>query len=47
MFSIPIFVPIDFTTDNLENGSTIKFDIDSNGKNCVIKDAIVLSGKIL
>lgn len=47
MFSTPIWVPIVFTNDNLEMGSTIKFDIDSKGKNCIIFAAIVLSGKIL
>ena len=35
------------TNDNLEKGSTIKFDMASNGKNWVIYPAIGLSGKIL
>ena len=33
-------------TDNLEKGSTIKLLIDSNGKNWVICEAILLFGKI-
>ena len=36
-----------FTNDNLEKGSTIKFDMASNGKNWVMYPAIGLSGKIL
>ncbi len=47
MFSTPICVPIDLTTDKREKGSTIKLDMDSKGKNCIIRAAIVLSGKIL
>ena len=43
----PICVPIFLMTDNRENGSTIRFDIDSSGKNCVMFSAILLSGKIL
>lgn len=34
-------------TDSLLNGITIKFDIDSNGKNWVIEEAVSLSGNIL
>lgn len=47
IFSNPICVPKFFTTDNRENGSTIKLDIDSKGKNCIIEAAILLSGNIL
>ena len=47
MLSKPICVPKFFTTDNRVNGSTIKFDIDSNGKNCIIEAAVLLSGNIL
>lgn len=47
MLSTPIWVPMVLITDNLEKGSTIRFDIDSSGKNCVIESAILLSGKIL
>src|SRR3970282_499780 len=47
MLSTPIWVPIVLIKDNLEKGSTIKFDMDSKGKNCVIESAILFSGKIL
>lgn len=43
----PICVPIFLITDSLENGSTIRLDIASNGKNCVMFCAVLLSGKIL
>ena len=45
--SNPICVPKFFTTDNLVKGSTIKLDIDSKGKNCMIEAAVLPSGKIL
>ena len=47
MLSKPICVPKFFTTDNRENGSTIKLDMDSKGKNCIIEAAILLFGNIL
>ena len=47
ILSKPICVPKFFTTDNREKGSTIKFDIDSKGKNCIIEAAVLLSGNIL
>ena len=47
MLSRPIWVPRFFTTDNRVKGSTIKFDIDCIGKNCVIAVAVSLLGKTL
>ena len=43
MFSTPICVPIDLTTDDLEIGSTIKFDIDSNGKKAIIFTGLLVN----
>ena len=47
MLFTPICVPIFLTTDNRVKGSTIKFEIDSNGKNCSILAAVFPSGKSL
>ena len=47
MLTMPICVPMFLTTDNLENGSIIKFEMDSKGKNWPIIAAVSPSGKNL